>query len=319
MDDRWLLGISRTPPRVRRPHNVCFLLLVVVVLASYWRSLADLVAFSFARDQYSYIALIPLVSMVLVLRRKAAIFREARWAVLPGMVLVVFGLAGSLELAHLWRASSMASLSAAAACVVVMVTGSFVICYGESATRAALFPLLFLLLMVPIPEQLLDSASRALQEISCQLTYILIALAGTPVLRSGFVLSTPQGGIEVASQCSGIHSTLGLLIGSVVSGHVFLRSVWKKAFLAAAVVPVSIFKNALRIITLYWLGVHTDQRFLTGELHRNGGIPFSALALAILAPMLWALYKSEARTDCLVPKNQGARRSLEYATAETPR
>jgi len=288
---------------------------VAAVVASYWGNLASLIAFSFAQDLYSYIILIPVVSLALVLRKRSAIFAEVRWAFLPGMSLIAAGLVGTVLWPHVRSGNSTASLSAGAACVVTLVIGSFVLCYGRSAARAALFPLLFLVLIVPIPGQLLDSVTVVLQKASCHLTYLLMTIAGTPVLRNGFVLSTPLGGIEVAEQCSGIRSTLGLLIGSIVAGHLFLRSGWKKTLFASSVVPVSIFKNALRIVTLYWLGVHTDQQFLTGELHRRGGIPFSLLALGILGPLLYLLHKSDvpvgrSRTD----RRTSPRQPLEYAS-----
>jgi exosortase len=310
--------VSRTQTSVVRSHNICFLVLVTAVLTSYWRNLANLVSFSFARDQYSYIVLIPVVSLALVLRGRAPVFANVSWAFLPGMSVIVLGLAGAVISTYVWPTNSTVSLSAAAACVWALLVGTFALCYGTQAVRAALFPVLFLALMVPFPERLLDGASVLLQKASCQLTYLLITVTGTPVLRSGFVLSTPLGGIEVAEQCSGIRSTLGLLIGSIVAGHLFLRSAWKKTLLASGVIPVSIFKNALRIVTLYWLGVHTDQRFLTGELHRRGGIPFSALALVILGPILWLLYESDARVGRSGPKGQlEPRGPLEYVPVES--
>jgi exosortase len=298
-----------------RTQNIWFLLLIATVLASNWRSLADLYTFSFAHDQYSYIVLIPVVSLALVLRERAAICSDARWAFLPGIAVIALGLAIAVPRAHLWRANFASSLSATAACVWLLAVGTFVVCYGTRALRAALFPIMFLALIVPIPGSLLEIASVLLQKASCQLTYLLMTLSGTPVLRSGFVLSTPLGGIKVAEQCSGIRSTLGLLIGSIVAGHLFLRATWKKTLLASCVIPISILKNALRIVTLYWLGVNTDQRFLTGELHHYGGIPFSALAVVILGPLLWVLHKSDRRPLRLAAGGQApVEHLLEYSS-----
>jgi exosortase len=301
-----------------RSRNTCFLTLVIAVLAAYGRELCNLINFAFARDEYSYIVLIPVVSLALVLRERATIFAEAQLAFWPGITVIGLGFVGTLLSAHVWPVNSTLSLSAAAACVWALWVGIFALCYGTQAVRAALFPILFLALIVPVPERLLDSASVLLQRASCQLTYLLLILARTPVLRNGFNLSTPRATIEVAAQCSGIHSTLGLLIGSLVATHLFLQSMWRKTLLVLSVIPVSVFKNALRIVTLYWLGVHTDQRFLTGELHRRGGIPFSALALGILGPLLWVLYKSDARFGRSVTQDQSeSRRPLEYMPVES--
>lgn len=275
-------------------RNLWCMLLCGAVLASYSQQLADLVTFSFAQDQYSYIVLVPLASLALGFRERAAIFSEVHWALVPGMTLIFLGLAGTVLQERVWPAESAASLSATTGCIWALVAGIFTLCYGTRAVRAALFPIMFLLLMVPVPERALDSASLFLQKASYQLTYLFMTLARTPVLQKGFALITPEGSIEVAAQCSGIRSTLGLLIGSLVAGHLFLRSTWKCGVLALSVIPVSIFKNALRIVVLYWLGSHTDQYLLTSLLHHYGGIPFSMVALGVLGPLLWLLRRTGA-------------------------
>ena len=59
-------------------------------------------------------------------------------------------------------------------------------------------------------------------------------------------------------------------------------------------IPISIFKNAVRIATISWLGVYVSKGFFYGNLHRRGGLPFSLFALALLAPVLLGLQRSEA-------------------------
>jgi len=52
----------------------------------------------------------------------------------------------------------------------------------------------------------------------------------------------------------------------------------------------------MRIVTLSLLGIYVDQRILYGELHKSGGIPFFIVALAMLAPILWILRRSEKKS-----------------------
>ena len=52
--------------------------------------------------------------------------------------------------------------------------------------------------------------------------------------------------------------------------------------------------NGIRIVTLSTLAIYADPSFLTGKLHNEGGFVFFLLALAILAPVLWLLQRSEA-------------------------
>ena len=50
------------------------------------------------------------------------------------------------------------------------------------------------------------------------------------------------------------------------------RSSGTELFLSLAVLPVAIFKNWVRIVTLSTLAAYVDRSYLTGYLHRYGGI-----------------------------------------------
>ena len=60
-----------------------------------------------------------------------------------------------------------------------------------------------------------------------------------------------------------------------------------------AAIPLLLVKNGIRIVTLSLLSIYVDPGFLTGSLHRSGGILFFILALVILAPVLWILQRSK--------------------------
>ncbi|MBU1208025.1 MAG: archaeosortase/exosortase family protein [Proteobacteria bacterium] len=62
-----------------------------------------------------------------------------------------------------------------------------------------------------------------------------------------------------------------------------------------SIFPITVVKNGLRIVTLTLLGNYVDVRILGSELHKSGGIPFFIVALVLLAPVLWALRKSEKK------------------------
>ena len=63
----------------------------------------------------------------------------------------------------------------------------------------------------------------------------------------------------------------------------------------SAAVPLLIIKNGLRIVTLSLLTLYVDPGTLTGSLHRQGGVAFFLLTMALLAPVLWFLQNSERR------------------------
>jgi len=129
------------------------------------------------------------------------------------------------------------------------------------------------------------------------MTYALFKLFGVPVLWRHFKFLLPGVEIEIAQECSGIRSSSALFITSILAGYMFLQSNWRRAVFSIFTIPVVIFKNAVRIVTISYLGVYVDPRFLHGKLHQYGGVPFSLVSLAILVPVMLALQKSENRSS----------------------
>jgi exosortase/archaeosortase family protein len=103
--------------------------------------------------------------------------------------------------------------------------------------------------------------------------------------------------IEVAKECSGIRSSLSLIITALLAGHFFLRTGWSRALLVLAIVPITILKNGFRIAMLSILGVYVDERILGSDLHRKGGILFFIMALVLVWGVIALLRKSEGKPE----------------------
>jgi exosortase len=170
----------------------------------------------------------------------------------------------------------------------------FILFYGTGSFQAAAFPLLFLLLMTPLPFVTAETIVSVLQKASADTCYALFRLIGVPVIRHSFLFSLPGVDIEVAKQCSGIHSGLSLFIVGLLAEHALLKDKWKKACFVLCIFPIAIFKNAVRIVAIAWLGIHVNPAFFHGPLHRQGGLPFSLLSLTIMAVLLWLLRRPYA-------------------------
>jgi len=180
--------------------------------------------------------------------------------------------------------------------LVVWVAGAFILCFGTRVARIFLFPLGFLLWLVPIPEFMFAHVITFLQQWSAFAAQLLFSAVGVPVSQDGFFLTIPGVTLEVAKECSSIRSSLMLVVTTMVLAQLELRSFWRKALLVAVAVPLSVAKNGLRIFTIAMLGTKVDPGFLTGRLHHHGGVVFLLLALLIIALLLWILRKGEQRS-----------------------
>ena len=243
----------------------------------------------------SHLALIPLVSLALVYLGRQEIFESLPFQRVGGASIVGTGLAVWL---FGWTSQTQRDpgdvLVTATVAVIILWAGGFLFLYGRAACRRARFPILFLAFMVPIPEFVLDASVSFLKTGSAETIGAVFRLTGTPYYREGFVFALPNVVIEVADECSGIRSSIGLLLTSLLAGHFFLKTSWKRLVVVAAVIPLAIFKNGARIASLSLLSLHVDPSFLTGRLHHEGGIVFFLLALAFLAPLFSLLGRSEA-------------------------
>jgi exosortase len=139
--------------------------------------------------------------------------------------------------------------------------------------------------------------SSLLQRTSTTMAVWLFALSGVPVWREGFVLHTVNNvSVFVSKDCGGIRSTLAMLILAVVATYLYLRTPWRQAAFIIVAVVLTIFKNALRIVTLALLGAYVNPEFLYGRLHSESAVIFFLLSMVLLIPYLWLLHRGEATT-----------------------
>jgi exosortase len=172
---------------------------------------------------------------------------------------------------------------------VTGVIGGAVFFLGLPSVRSSLFPWLFLYLLTPIPEPLAHGLRVALQQGSAEAAEALFRLTGTPVLRDGLTFCLPGLTIQVAEECSGIHSSLVLLITSLVAGRLFLREAWSRTLLALLVIPVGLVRNGIRVVTVSLLTIHVNPGVIDGPLHHRGGPIFFAFSFGVLVAILLGL------------------------------
>lgn len=286
--------------------HLYFVGLTLVGMMLFLSPLGELWELVFQDETYSHIVLIPAMSLVLLAVRGKSIMREAAAGGKPVMGVVLCGgglcLYGAAVLLReqLGRQTFLNHdvpndyLSLCMTAAVAWIIGSFIAAYGTSVFRKARFELLLLVFTIPIPVFLLNAIVAVLQHASAEAAAVVFNLSGFPYHRNGLVFEFSNVAVHVAEQCSGIRSSLALFILSVVTGHLFLRSMSRQVVLACAVFPITVIKNALRIMTMTLLANQVDSRFLTDHwIHRSGGIPFFAVALMLFIPMVWALRKSE--------------------------
>jgi exosortase C (VPDSG-CTERM-specific) len=166
---------------------------------------------------------------------------------------------------------------------------------GAGLSGQIAFPLAFLLFAVPMPMSWMNHIDTFFQYTSAAAAEGFFKVAFEPVLRDGLNLQLSGFGLRVAPECSGIHSTLVLLMTSFLASYLFLRRFWSRAILVLAVVPLAILRNGFRIFVVGWLCVHISPSMIHAPIHRHGGPVFFALSLVPFFLLLLFLRKRDSK------------------------
>jgi exosortase len=276
----------------RAPKSVFLFLSAISVLAA-WRPLREAFSLAIHDEEYTHLLLIlPIVAALIWLE-----WRSQGSLPAPGLRLGLFLMTISLLVAGFtrWGVRPLPDerLAGNMLALVAWWVGCFVLCFGTRISRSLLFPLGFLLLLVPLPRFLVNEIVTGLQRGSAFAAHCLFSLTGVPVEQDGILLSIPDLTVEVAKECSSIRSSSLLLVTTMLLAQLFLRTPWRKWLVIFLAIPVSLFKNGLRIFTIAMLATRVDESYLTGRLHHQGGVVFFAIGLGVIFLVLWILHRGE--------------------------
>jgi len=272
-----------------------FSILIAISLVLWWVPLTSSFALALGDDQYTHILLILPISGALIFLDWKSPEPFSGLAVRLGSVLLV--IAASVTFYVRWRGVVLSSderLSVNMLALVVWWIAAFLVCFGIGAFRRALFPLCFLFGMVPLPYFVLNPIVSLLQQGSAAAAHFLFAVARVPVEQDGLLVHIPGLTVEVARECSSIRSSSMLLVATMVLAQLLLRSPWRKAFVIAVAIPLSVVKNGFRIFVIAMLATRVDPSFLAGRLHHEGGIIFFLIALGMIFLLLWMVRRGES-------------------------
>jgi len=282
-------------PLLRRQFRllaVCTLFLA----ACFTAPLFALARFAIHSDLYSHILLIPFVSVYLAWLKKNEFLHDSepdrKLALLPLAAGLLSSL-GFLALHSRLQLAPVDSLAWNTFSFFLLFMGACFLCLGRQTLRVLAFPIGFLIFLVPFPVIVRDAIESFLQHRSADGAELLFGLVGTPLLRHGVDFQLPGFSLRVAPECSGIRSTLVLFITSLVAGQLFLCSPWKRAMFAFAIVPLGIFRNAFRIVTIGELCIHVDPGFIDSPIHHRGGPVFFLISMVPFILLLYYLRKTD--------------------------
>lgn len=258
-------------------------LLVAAALATaiglmYAGVLSSLVRQWASDDNYSHGFFVVPLALYFAWERRVALGAAPARPGWPGALLII----GSLAV---WAAGVLGSeLFLTRVSLIGVIAGTVWFVWGRRHVRILIFPILFLLLMIPLPSIVFNQLAFPLQLVASQVGETVIAAAGIPVLREGNVLHLPARTLEVAEACSGIRSLVSLLMLAIVLGYFTEPRAGARVALALAAIPIAIIANATRVAGTGLAAEWVSPQAAEGFFHTFSGwlmfvVAFSGLLL----------------------------------------
>ncbi|HSB74107.1 MAG TPA: exosortase/archaeosortase family protein [Terriglobales bacterium] len=250
----------------------------------FWRRLLWMMDLWWSDGLYSLSALVPLVSLAILYGKRNKLRALPVHPSAAGIPLVIVAVTITLAADELNILRSFTPLL-----IVLMLGGIIVALWGTAILKELLFPLTFLLMLLPIPPSVLQRIDLPLQILCARAVESLAHAAGFAMQRAGCMLLFPGSQtVEVAPACNGVRSSLTLLMLSMI--YVYLsRARWQsKLAVLAAALPLAYLANLVRLFGIV-SGVHfLGDRFMDYEQvfdHLFGLLVFSGCVSMLL---LWA-------------------------------
>jgi len=269
---------------MKKAGVIKLLVLLTLAIAAYIPTFNWMIIRCSAKDTYySHSFLIPFISLFIVWTKKNRLSKLAMKPSNAGWLFFIPGILTHL-ITHYFRVSFVSGYS-----FIIVLIGLVLLCLGKDYLRELLFPILFLLFMVPAPELAITNLSFRLKLFAAQISTVVINKLGVPAIREGSLIRTAHSQIMVEDPCSGIRSLVALIALGALMAYFSGLSKPRKLILFISSVPIAVTTNIIRIVSLSLVSEIYGDKFATGFFHDTMGVLvfiFAFAGLAFIAKLL---------------------------------
>ena len=268
--------LDRIPPPWRLPLSR---------LAMLWAALVALTAGDWIAmfgqwwdiSTYNHILFVPAIIGWLLYQRREELSELVPEAWLPGLL----PLGGALLL---WMLGTLVGFNSASQLgAVLALQSAVVLVFGLRVAVANLFPLAFMLFLVPFGEELVP----ALQMITAKLVIALTEWSNIPAVIDGVFIDTPAGLFEVAEACSGVKFLIAMIALGTLVAYACFKSWKRRAVFMLAAIALPILANGVRAWGTIYIAQSQGIEFAEGFDHVFYGWVFFALVVFALLAASW--------------------------------
>ncbi len=222
---------------------------------------------------YAHGFLIPLVSLILLWRKKEELKKIPVSSSMFGLVLLLFGLFVHL-IALRFKIDFVSGFS-----LIVVLTGTILYLLGRKHMEAFLFPVLFLGFMVPLPTVFTTPLSFRMKMFAASAATFFANKIHIPAIQEGSTILMPFSSLTVGDPCSGLKSLISLLALGAIVVYLMRTSLPRKTLLFLMTIPLALAANIVRILFLILVAYVYGSKVATGKFLEG----FAGLLVFVLA------------------------------------
>jgi exosortase len=258
--------------------SIGYAVLAIGLAAIVVPTMVDIARVSCDSEQGAHGPIVLAIAVWLLIRSWPDLKREAR----PGSALIG-GVALAVMLLGYVAAHIVGSVMLQSAATYGALVSSLFLLVGWRAMRAAWFPILYFLFVLPPPGSLVALATQPLRLEIASLAVAILSWFGLPVAREGLLIYVGQYALEVKAACGGLNSIISLSAVGLFYAYALHRANLRYCILLAIVsVACAILANLCRVILLMLITYYLGNKAAQGFLHGAAGMFMFVAALALV-------------------------------------
>lgn len=255
--------------------------IVIAFIALYSPIYYELANTLWATDEQGHGPLILLISLFLIWQKRE-LFTSEKYSASQSSITWGYGLLGSaitvyvlgvlLDIIAFKLGSQILVLSA-----IILITK------GSGVFKKLLFPILFLIFMLPLPGTVVDALTLPMKIAVSNVSEWVLYQFDYPIAREGVILQIGYYKLLVADACAGLHTVFTLEAMGLLYLHLIQRdSFFRNVTLAILIIPISFIANTTRVIILVLITYYYGDEMGQGFIHDFAGFVLFGVALVLI-------------------------------------
>jgi exosortase len=260
-------------------------ILVAIFMWSYWPQLLDLWSIWQKSDEYSCGLLVPFLAVYVLYARRQEITQVPLHPCIYGLfALIVVQALRYFGLFFMYSSAERLSVPLSIASLTLLL-------FGWRLLNKILPVLLFLFLMLPLPQSVHRNVMLPLQNLATTSAAFCLEIMGYAVIREGNIIHLNDTTVAVAEACNGLRMVTAFFVVITLVVLLVRREWWEKMIILISNLPIALLCNILRLtITAIAFTIVTGEEW-EEIFHDFGGYLMMPLALAVVTLELWLLKK----------------------------